>query len=1723
MFPTALPAPQHGRHKVSAASRPLNQAGKPDVSPDRPKGVQYATEPLDPDYNGRSIDSVTVTVTDDDGPPTGITLTVDADTGTGNVQDSLAEDGGAKTVRITAALTGGTTFATARTVQVEVGTDDDSATEGTDYTAVSRQDITINAGATSGHKDFTLTPLQDTLHEANETIGLAASLGDFTADASITLADDDAAPTGITLTVDADTGTGNVQDSLAEDGGAKTVRITATLTGSTTYGEDKAVQVEVGGGTATEGADYAAVGTQEITIDATTTSGHKDFTLTPTDDDIAEGPETISITGTLSGVTVAPASISLTDDDTAGLAFNPNAVSMGEGATGSYTVVLTSEPTADVTVTISGQGGSTDLTLDTDSVQAGEQSTLTFTAANWDQAQTITLTAADDADGADDMITLSHAPTGGGYGSAQNKDLTVTITDDENDTTAPSVTSIARHSPDASPTNADTLTWKITFSEPVTGVDAADFTLTGTTATLAVAGSGAVRDVTASGGNLAGLEGTVTLAFASGHSIEDANTNRLTDTAPTSDTNESSFLLDNTAPTVTIAGLAGTISGPVTITITFDEEMKDFDVTDITVGNGTRSNFTNTAAGTTWTVRITPGVNGAAVTADVVAGAATDLAGNDNIAAPQASAAYTTTLGAPANFTATAGDTEVVLAWEPPAGNTGSAALTKYQVRFQEGSSVSSSTSWSDVADGDDAGADLDDETAFTVTGLTNGTEYAFELQAVNSAGDGTPATATATPASSDTAAPLVTSIVRQTPSSSPTNEDSLTWRVTFNEAVQNVDGADFQVSDTTATLAVARDGAANAWDVTASGGNLASLTATVTLGFAAGQDIEDESGNDLTNTAPTSGTNENTFVVDNTAPTVTITGLAGTITGAVTATFTFDETVTGFAAADITVGNGAASAFTETATGTVWTALITPDMNGTDVTVDVGAGAAEDEAGNPNTAAPQARATYTVPPPGLPQAAFAAAASSVAEGAGTQSVQVELNPAAPAALTLAYTVTGSASAGGDFTIQGAGSLAINAGASSADIQITIIDDATQEGAETVILTLSAGTGYTLGSTRVHTITINDDDQPVANTAPTVANAIPDQAATEGTAFSYVFPAGTFTDADGDSLTYSAGALPSWLSFNAAARRFAGTPQAGDTGTVSVTVTADDGNGGSVSDSFDITVSADTAPPRLVSVTRQSPATSPTDADSLTWRVTFNEAVTGVDGADFTITGAPATTASITAVAGAGNARDVTASGGDLAGYTGTVTLAFKEGHDIQDEAGNALAANPVPTGANDNTFVVDNTAAALPAATPWLARFGRSVAEQALDGIAGRAAAPRQPGLSGTLAGQAPAPPGQVPEGEDRQLSMTASEALLGTRASLTSVEGGLAFWLRAALAGWDGQEGAGMLDGETTSIMLGADHASGDWLIGMALLAGKGRGAITEDGETTRMQASLAAAIPYGSYDFSERLRLWAAIGHGGGKITTGKEKARALSWSMAAAGMRSQLSSSLHLTSDALWTRTAAGDAATTSRLRAGIEGGWSLPLEGGARLEPRLGLGLRHDGGDAETGLGIEVGAGIGWTDPARGLSLNLAGRRLIAHDDAGRDEWGMAARLGWDPAPETARGPSVSMRQELGGDAEGGMAALFAPQLPEGGGDAGMAPRTEIEAAFGLPAIDRRFTAIPHAGCARSGDGHDCSLGWRLQPEAAAAPEFTFDSSLTRRQDGGGDVRHLVGALLVLRW
>ena len=324
--------------------------------------------------------------------------------------------------------------------------------------------------------------------------------------------------------------------------------------------------------------------------------------------------------------------------------------------------------------------------------------------------------------------------------------------------------------------------------------------------------------------------------------------------------------------------------------------------------------------------------------------------GNQDIVFKTASPA--TVPGAPTNLTALAGDTQVQLSWVDPSDSN----ISGYQVRFAPGTTVPADSVWRDIS-GSNANT-----TTHTVNGLTNGTEYAFEIRAVNVRGNGTASAVTATP-EADTQAPTVDSITRQDPASSPTNADSLTWRVTFSEAVQNVTDADFAVAGAgTATLAVTAVGTeGTTYDVKAKDGDLATLDGTVTLSFASDQDIEDAAGNALTDTTPT-GTNDDTYVVDNTAPTLTIAGVSGTVTAAVVATFTFSEPVTGFVVDDIALTNANASEFAQSdpGGGAIYTAKITPEMAG-EFTVGLAADVAQDAAGNGNTAETDT-ATFALP-----------------------------------------------------------------------------------------------------------------------------------------------------------------------------------------------------------------------------------------------------------------------------------------------------------------------------------------------------------------------------------------------------------------------------------------------------------------------------------------------------------------------------------------------------------------------------------------------------------------------------------------------------------------------------------------------------------------------------------------------------------------------------------------
>ena len=397
---------------------------------------------------------------------------------------------------------------------------------------------------------------------------------------------------------------------------------------------------------------------------------------------------------------------------------------------------------------------------------------------------------------------------------------------------------------------------------------------------------------------------------------------------------------------------------------------------------------------------------------------------------------------------------------------------------------ANTSFQWIQVAT-DNTETDISGATASTYTLLAGDLGKTIKVKVTftddgNTAEMRTSAATAAVSAALDNTAPRVDSIVRQSPSSSPTNADSLSWRVTFSENVANVDQADFTVSGTTAALSVSEVTASTVYDVTATGGTLNDLTATVTLGFANNQNITDTATNALSDTAPT-GTNHNSYVVDNTRPTVTITDVPNPSNAPFTATFTFPEAVTGFAGGDITVGNGAASAFAVTDPMT-YTALITPAADGA-VTVDVAADVATDVAGNGNSAAARVSSTYT-----MRSLSISVNNGSIAENGGTATLTVSATVAFSTDQIITLVDSGTAGLNADYTLSNSLTLTLTAGSTSVTATITAQDDNYDDDAETIVITASHD-GTDFGS---QTVTITDDDD-----APTFSITVSDDSPSE--------------------------------------------------------------------------------------------------------------------------------------------------------------------------------------------------------------------------------------------------------------------------------------------------------------------------------------------------------------------------------------------------------------------------------------------------------------------------------------------------------------------------------------------------------------------------------------------------------------------------------------------------
>ena len=486
-----------------------------------------------------------------------------------------------------------------------------------------------------------------------------------------------------------------------------------------------------------------------------------------------------------------------------------------------------------------------------------------------------------------------------------------------------------------------------------------------------------------------------------------------------------------------------------------------------------------------------------------------------------------------------------------------------------------------------------------------------------------------------------------------------------------------------------------------------------------------------------------------------------------------------------------------------------------------------------------------------------------------------------------------------------------------------------------------------------------------------------------------------------------------------------------------------------------------------------------------------------------------------------------------------------------------------------------------------WLGRFGRTVAEQVLDAVEERIRAAPQAGVQVTVAGQrigaaAAAAPSEeeAREAEARarleefstwlrgeacrddpgaggdcpartgSREVTARDLLTGSSFALTTgadgIGGGLvSLWGRGALTRFDGREDELSLSGEVTGALLGADWTRAQSTLGLMVSYARGEGSY-RGADSGEVASTVSGFYPYGRYALSDRVTVWGAAGYGAGTLTLtpadGEPLETDMNLAMAAAGLRGTVVEApadggpeLAVKADALavWmssaaTRGGAGGnlaaaAADVMRLRLGLEGTWRGLVIGTGTLVPRLELGVRQDGGDAETGFGLDLGGGLAWADPGTGIRAEVSGRGLLTYESAGFRERGIAVSFGWDPTPGSDRGPSLTLSQTMGVSAQGGADALLGRTTLAGlaandDGDELERRRMEVKLGYGFGAFGNRFTSTPEAGFGMSEGHRDYSLAWRFVRDRRRGDIGSLEFSLeARRRESANDPGSGAGA------
>ena len=339
----------------------------------------------------------------------------------------------------------------------------------------------------------------------------------------------------------------------------------------------------------------------------------------------------------------------------------------------------------------------------------------------------------------------------------------------------------------------------------------------------------------------------------------------------------------------------------------------------------------------------------------------------------------------------------------------------------------------------------------------------------------------------------------------------------------------------------------------------------------------------------------------------------------------------------------------------------------------------------------------------------------------------------------------------------------------------------------------------------------------------------------------------------------------------------------------------------------------------------------------------------------------------------------------------------------------------------------------------------------------------------------------------------------------------------------------GAGSWNGEVYSLHVGVDVRLGsNVLAGVSVSRSRGMidyegglGSGTDGGEH---DLRLVGVHPFLGWSVTPGLQLWGTVGHAWGELRIVDELGGltgAATLNSGALGLNGRLltrgATTLSLRGEGALAQLTA-DSATFEmatldmwRFRLTTELSHELLFSSGTSLTPWAELGARHDGGDGQTGAGLELGGGLRYRVPQVGLTAEGYGRWLAVHEGA-LQEWGVGAMVTIDPGMDR-RGLSASVTPSWGETATASGVQRLWQQGAAGPAWYGTS-RAQVDAqlGYGVPVFGGRSVLTPFGAMNLAGDE---ARRYRLGGSLATSRWTTLSLEIERWDRALTDAMHSV--------